>query len=245
MTGERLPGGGSGGAWRVGDAVRRRTGFWTPAVHDLLEHLERVGFDRAPRALGFDEDGREVLSFLPGDTATDHPWPAWTRSEEAMLDAAGWLREYHTAVAEYVPPAWARWRFGETWRPGRIVAHNDAGPHNAAWGDGRIRGFFDWDYAGPAGPVWDLAYLAFAWVPLYDSELDTERPHRLRLLLDRYGFEGSVAGFRDVVVRRVRYTAAAVERLGRAGDPGMAAQYREGHHHLLERSAAAIARLEV
>ncbi len=27
------------GAWRVGDTVRRTTGPWTPAVHDLLGHL--------------------------------------------------------------------------------------------------------------------------------------------------------------------------------------------------------------
>ena len=202
MEGERLPGGGSGGAWRVGDTVRRRTGPWTPAVHDLLRHLERVGFERAPRVLGYDELGREVLSFLHGETADPQPWPAWTRSDAAMLDAADWLREYHAAVADYVPPAGAAWRLGEHWRPGLVVAHNDAGPHNAAWDDGRIRGFFDWDYAGPAEPVWDLAYLAFAWVPLYDSELDAERPRRLRLLLDRYGYQGSVAEFRDVVVRR-------------------------------------------
>ncbi|MFC0678620.1 phosphotransferase [Lysobacter korlensis] len=225
--------------------MRRSTGFWTPAVHDLLAHLERVGFDRAPRALGYDERGREVLSFLPGDTATDQPWPEWTRSEAAMLDAVDWLREYHSVVAGYVPPASARWRFGEVWRPGLIVAHNDAGPHNAAWGDGRIRGFFDWDFAGPAEPVWDLAYLAFAWVPLYDSELDAERPRRLRMLLDRYGYHGDVVEFRDLVARRVRYTAAAVERLGRAGDPGMAVQYRQGNSRLLEQSAAAIARLSL
>lgn len=243
MNEERLPGGGSGGAWRVGDTVRRATGSWTPAVHDLLGHLERVGFDRAPRALGTDEAGREVLSFLPGETAAEQPWPAWTRSEAAMLEAADWLRDYHAAVADYVPPASAQWRFGERWRPRLIVAHNDAGPHNAAWHDGRIRGFFDWDYAGPAEPVWDLAYLAFAWVPLYDSELDADRSRRLRLLLDRYGYPGDVRDFQAVVVRRVRYTAAAVERLGRAGDPGMAVQYREGNSRLLEQSAAAIERL--
>ncbi len=162
-----------------------------------------------------------------------------------MLDAAVWLREYHAAVAEFAPPAEARWRFGETWRPGLIVAHNDAGPHNAAWDGTHIRGFFDWDFAGPAEPVWDLAYLAFAWVPLYDSELDEERPRRLRLLLDRYGFRGRVPEFQQLVARRVRYTASAVVRLGGAGDPGMAAQYRNGNHHLLERSAASIARLEL
>jgi len=37
--GDRLPGGNVGGAWRVGETVRRGTGRWTPAVHALLTHL--------------------------------------------------------------------------------------------------------------------------------------------------------------------------------------------------------------
>jgi hypothetical protein len=43
---ERLPGGKTGGAVRVGDTVRRQAGPWTPAVHALLTHLHDVGFDR-------------------------------------------------------------------------------------------------------------------------------------------------------------------------------------------------------
>ena len=47
---------------KVGDTVRRKTGPWTQAVHALLCHLERVGFDGAPRVLGMDYWGREVFS---------------------------------------------------------------------------------------------------------------------------------------------------------------------------------------
>ena len=61
---------------RVGDTVRRATGPWTPAVHALLRHLESVGFDAAPRVLGVDERGREVLTYLEGETiGDDDPWP--------------------------------------------------------------------------------------------------------------------------------------------------------------------------
>ena len=34
---------------RIGDTVRRPTGPWSPAVHALLRHFERVGFEGAPR----------------------------------------------------------------------------------------------------------------------------------------------------------------------------------------------------
>ena len=53
---------------RVGNTVRRAPGPWTPAVHALLRHLERAGFLGAPRARGFDERGREVLTFVEGET---------------------------------------------------------------------------------------------------------------------------------------------------------------------------------
>ena len=68
VTEERLEGGNVGGAVRVGDTVRRSAGPWTPAVHALLAHLAGTGFTGAPRPLGFDEQGREVLTFLEGES---------------------------------------------------------------------------------------------------------------------------------------------------------------------------------
>src|SRR5690348_12849430 len=46
---------------RVGDTVRKPAGYWTPSVEGLLAHLEAGGFGGAPRALGRDERGRQVL----------------------------------------------------------------------------------------------------------------------------------------------------------------------------------------
>ena len=52
---------------RVGQTVRRTGNPWSPAVLDLLRHLEREGFAGAPRALGFDDQGREVLTYIEGE----------------------------------------------------------------------------------------------------------------------------------------------------------------------------------
>ena len=49
---------------RVGDTVRRPWRPTSPATHALLDHLERVGFDGAPRFLGVDDRGREILSYI-------------------------------------------------------------------------------------------------------------------------------------------------------------------------------------
>jgi Phosphotransferase enzyme family len=244
MTDEqRLAGGNTGGAVRIGDTVRRTPGPWTPSVHALLRHLEAVGFDRAPRALGFDEEGREVLSFLPGETVgATRPWPAWAHSDDALRQVAQWLRDYHTAVAGFVCPADAVWREGGTWRPGLIIGHNDAAPYNATWADGCLVGFFDWDFAAPVTPEWDLAFTAFAWVPLHARHVVTaegftafsERPRRLRLFLDTYGWSGHLGQCIEMVRHRVSASAQGIRRIAAAGDPAYQYMIERGVDAALE-----------
>jgi hypothetical protein len=100
-------------------------------------------------------------------SAPPRPWPSWLHSDDALRQVAGWLRDYHTAVANFVPPPSAARREGGTWRPELIIGHNDAAPYNAAWSGGRLVGFFNWDFADPVAREWDLAFTAFAWVPLH------------------------------------------------------------------------------
>src|SRR5512141_2994815 len=107
-----LPGGNVGAVVRVGDTVRRPTGPWTPAVHELLRHLERVGFAYSPRVLGVDEHGREILTYIEGETAVTHPWPEWAWADPTLVDVAAILREYHDAVADFRPRDDRIWRFG-------------------------------------------------------------------------------------------------------------------------------------
>lgn len=245
-----LQGGNDGGAVRIGDTVRRVPGPWTPAVHALLRHLHDVGFDRAPRALGFDELGREVLSFLPGDVVgTMRPWPAWVHSDDALRQVAHWLRDFHTAVAGFVPRADSVWREGGKWRPGLIIGHNDAAPYNAAWRDERLAGFFDWDFAGPVTIAWDLAFTAFGWVPLHAREVVAaegftafaDRPRRLRLFLDSYGWDGSASEFIDVVRQRVSASADGIRRAAEAGDPTFTRMIQHGVDATLDTAVAELA----
>ena len=102
--GEHLPGN-VGGAWRVGDTVHRATGPWTPAVHALLAYLDgRV--PHVPRVLGTDDEGREVLTYLPGrvvDVDTEE------LTEPQVVALGTWARRLHDAVAGFVHPG--PWRF--------------------------------------------------------------------------------------------------------------------------------------
>jgi hypothetical protein len=250
-----LPGGNAGGAVLADGTVRRTAGPWTPAVHALLRHLEDRGFAGAPRVIGLDEQGREVLTYLPGETVgTACPWPAWVHSDEALKQVGHWLRGYHDAVRDFVPPPGARWRTSQRpWQPGYVVGHNDAAPYNAVWqrgagpdGEGRLVGFFDWDFAAPCPPMWDLAFVVFCWVPFHARDVMTaegftalaDRPRRLRLLLDAYGYKGTVADILVAVRSRISDIATSLRDLAAAGDPLFARLVREGVVDGLDRAVA-------
>jgi hypothetical protein len=85
------------GVVRVGDTVRRPPGPNAALVHRLLAHLEDTGFQSAPRFLGFDPQGREVLTFIEGEVHSDCRAMAW---DDAQLEAAAkLLRRFHEATA--------------------------------------------------------------------------------------------------------------------------------------------------
>jgi hypothetical protein len=228
MTDESLPGGLTTGAVLIGDVVHKPAASWTSTVHALLRHLEDVGFDDAPRALGFDDQGREMLTYLPGDTVGDRtPWPAWVWSDATLIQVGRWLRRLHSATVSFVPPADERWFIGGTLRPGLIVGHQDAAPYNAVMDGDRLVGFCDWDIAGPSSREFDLALSALWWVPLCPPSAveplgfhDFDgRSRRLHLLLDAYRYDADRQVFGTVVVQRAQRQAAAIRQMADNGDP--------------------------
>jgi Ser/Thr protein kinase RdoA (MazF antagonist) len=259
---ERLPGGNAGGAVLVDGTVRRATGAWSPAVHDLLRHLERRGFAGAPRVLGLDDSHREVLTYLQGETVgTTRPWPTWVHTEDALVQVGRWLRSYHRAVRDFVPSPGAVWRTGrQEWRPGDVIGHNDAAPYNAVWTSTslpgaatpatQLVGFIDWDFAAPCPPIWDLAFTAFSWVPLHARDVVAAegftdfdaRPRRLRLLLDAYRYSGPVGAVLDAVRARVAAHAHELRDLAAGGDPLFARLVESGVADTLDQAIAELER---
>ncbi|WMT39624.1 hypothetical protein RE628_19780 [Paenibacillus sp. D2_2] len=60
---EVLTGGNINKVVKVGGTVRR-TAAPNPYVHELLTHLEQVGYPNSPRYIGIDEEGREISPTL-------------------------------------------------------------------------------------------------------------------------------------------------------------------------------------
>lgn len=212
-----LEGGNVGGAVRVGDTVRRPTGPWTPAVHELLGFLAGTGLPHVPRVLGIDDRGREVLTYLPGRVV---PVGVERLTDAQLRSVAGWLREFHAVVAGF-PRDRRRWRFADrALEPGEIVCHHDTAMYNLAFSGDELAGVFDWDVAGPGVPLDDVAILAWN-SPLLDPRAPVEDvAHGLRVIAEAYGDLDPADLLAHVPVRM----AAACDRIEsgqRAGEPGM------------------------
>jgi hypothetical protein len=219
-------GGGLSSVELRGDTVRRGAGDWTPTVHALLRHLHDVGFEGAPRPLGL-ERGVEILTFVPGGEAT--------HSDEELIRVGELVRAFHLASQSFVPPVGALWQFmvGAP-REGSVICHNDLSPDNTVYEPrGFPHAFIDWDLAAPAPPLWDFAWAAYRFVPLYD-DASCERlgypvgrqADRLRILSDAYGLEERKA-LVPAVCKRIKVLYETARVWGNEGRPGWRDVWRD------------------
>lgn len=218
-----------GGAIRVGATVRRRTGPWTPAVHELLEFLATTPLAAVPRVHGVDPAGREILDFLEGeviDVDTE------VLDDNRLVAVGRWLRRFHDAVAAHRPGS-RRWYFGHLdLRPDEVICHNDVAPYNMAFDGEALVGVFDWEMAGPGQPVDDLAFFVWNGLPLFRPTPDrgpADDARRLLLLTGAYGDPAVDAPMLlDRAMARMRLATDRIETGQRAGDEGMLSLGRAG-----------------
>ncbi len=179
---------------RLDGTVRRPLHASSAATHALLRHLEDVGFDGAPRFLGIDEHGREILSYVEGQAVTP-PLAPWALTDEALESVGRLLKRYHDAVSTFDPSPhrWPR----QVPAPFRraLVTHNDPNLDNVVFRNGVAVALIDFDLASPGSAVWELALAARLWAPLREDVdvHDVRRGRaleRLRILVDAYGLAG-------------------------------------------------------
>ena len=210
---------------RVDHTVRRPQTAGSPAVHAFLRHLEDVGFDGAPRFLGEDEAGREILTYIEGDVPVP-PAPAWALSDDSLTSVALLLRRYH-AAAESFDPTPHRWdRAVPSGYRGSLVTHNDPNLDNIVFRDGAAVALIDFDLASPACALWEVALGARLWVPLrhpsYTPEDLVDRVHlRLRLFVDAYGLPpDSRRGLVEAICATHVWSYDIIRSGARRGAPG-------------------------
>ena len=161
---------------RVGNTVRRPASASSPFVAELLRHLQLQGFTGAPRHLGFDAAGREILSYLPGWVPAR--FQQWADPQVAV--AGSLLRALHDAT---------RGSRLAGRRP--VICHHDPGPNNMVFVDDAPVAFIDFDTAAPGDPLEDLGYMAWTWCISSKPEAPPAiaQAAQVRLLADAYGLD--------------------------------------------------------
>jgi Ser/Thr protein kinase RdoA (MazF antagonist) len=241
------------GVVRVGDTVRRPRQEQSEFVAAYLRHLEQAGFPGAPRFLGVDDRGRDVLDFVAGDVPGAPPEP-WACTDEVVAGIGRLVRSLHDASAGWAPPPDLRWFGRDRVVPGlpaelaalpgppELVAHCDVTPQNVVFRDGRPAALIDFDLARPTRRVADLLTTAMWWVPLQHpddrppAQRDADVPARFALLLDAYGLPGperdELLALADPMWRRSRLLMRDNART-RGG--GWARMWDEGVGEVIER----------
>jgi Phosphotransferase enzyme family len=161
---------------RVGDTVRRPH---RPIVGEVLQRLANAGFDAAPRWLGIDEQGRDVLTWIEGETFTQrgqmHPYigdpPDRVTFEDRQLAAVfGLLRRYHDVFE------------------GEVICHGDYGPWNLVWRDRLPVAVIDFDNAYRGDSADDIGYALRMFVSYGFGPWDAdESVRRTSVALAAYG----------------------------------------------------------
>lgn len=221
---------------RIGDTVHRPAAPWTAAVHGLLRHLEDVGYEHSPRVLGFDGQGREVLTWLAGDSGPD----GWAKviDDRGLITFAHLLREYHDAVAGYRPPDTTRWSTRTAGPVGdEVICHGDFGPWNTVWRGSEPIGIIDWDHARPAPRLHDVAY-ALEYVAPFRDDVECmrwlrypeppDRCRRIEVFATAYGLSDTT-GLVDAVLVGQENIIEAVRRLAEDGHEPQATWVTEGY----------------
>jgi thiamine kinase-like enzyme len=230
-TEQKLDGGNMTTVSRVGDTVRRTAGPWTKQIHALLLHLRSKGINEAPTPLGFDEQGREILTFIPGMVG-HFPTPE-LRSDAILISAAQLLRRIHDAT-EDIAQTWRNGWQSPIQEPVEVICHGDFAPYNCVFDQGNLVGVFDFDNAHPGSREWDLAYALYRFVPItHPSNPENygtvaEQCRRTRLFCAEYGLKNRSQIMQSVKLR-VEYMADYLRQGAANGDKRCQANIDAGH----------------
>jgi hypothetical protein len=248
--GELLTGDGvTQGIVRIGDTVRRPLRPFSLTVQAYLAHLRDAGFTGAPLPLGVDEQGREVLSFVPGDVPRN-PLPPETAGDDVLVALARLVRALHEASAGWAPPPGAVWG-GTPASAGRpstdpteLVSHRDYYPGNVVFRDGLPVALIDFDLAKPTTRLYDIANALWYWAPLRDPRdrapafANADIPHRVAVFADAYGMtarhRADLAPFAVDMARRYHEDSRASAEL----DPVFRKLWEDGAKDALPRAEA-------
>jgi len=141
-------------------------------VHEVLEWLEKKDVSASPRFIGIADDGREITSFLEGESPDDLGY----FNDNQLFKAGKIIKELHMALSDF-----------RGCSDNQTVCHNDLSPCNFMFKNGLPYAVFDWDAAEINDPLNDVAYASWMWCDIgNDENTPAEVGKKIKVILDAY-----------------------------------------------------------
>jgi Phosphotransferase enzyme family len=232
---DKMPGGFVNEVVRDGDTVRRFQSPNAAFVHALLDLFAQHNWTGAPRFLGLDSAGKEVLSFVSGYAAWEPVQPADVSCDESLAAVAVLVRQFHDLTAGTILAGTQQ-----------VVCHNDLSPKNTIYRDFghglRPIAFVDWDLAASGLRIHDVAHMCWQYVNLGPSIPDpSEAIPALRVLCDAYGLVARADLVRTILWWQDRCWRG-IESGAASGDPACRALREAGKVEEVRASSAWVRR---
>ena len=198
---------------RLGDTVRRPVPSRAQFVHGLLQLFERAGWPGAPRFLGIDGEGREILEYVEGHIAWEPSQASAVAGKDSLIRVAELVREFHNLTA------------GSDLASGdEVVCHNDLSPKNTVYRDQgaglRPVAFIDWDLAAPGRRIEDVAHLCWQYLGMAPGADVAQTGRLIRAVCDGYGLADR-SELLEVVLWWQDRCWRGIDSAADAGDPAM------------------------
>jgi hypothetical protein len=200
------------GIVRIGDTVRRPGQTNTELVARVLRLLETEGVPWAPRFVGMDDEGREILSWISGSTGT-------SGDEMDLVVLANIVRRLHDLTTGLVEGF-------------ECVIHDDLQPRNVVV-HGRVPvGLIDWEQARPGRRVEDVAKLCWSFIEPTPGRNPIEIGRDWRSLVQAYGLDPS-GDLLSTAIAQIDACAKDIERESARGSLRHQALATRGDHLVL------------
>lgn len=221
----------------INNEVHRPAGYWTRQVHKFLHFLREQGFCAAPEPLGFDEQGREVVSFIKGEVSHDL-LSQNASSLKVLTSAAKLLRAYHDASQNFLNVN----SVSKDWllpckNPQEVICHGDFAPYNLVLDGEQVIGIIDFDAVHPGPRTWDIAYALYRFAPFTNPNNEDgfgnieDQILRARLFCNAYGLaKEKRMGMADLMIERLQNLIDFMMRSAQGGNKKYEQNIKEGHH---------------